>query len=260
MIDDPYKILGVSPEASQEEIKKAYRKKAKEYHPDLHPDDPNANRKMNDVNTAYDILMNPDKYAARRAQQQQQQQQQQYYNTGYGRGYDYSGQQRSSNTYRGSGGWQTDFDDFNFEDLFGFGFGDSRSADSEIAKPRQQPGDSVEIQQVINAINSRQYQQALDLLTHIPSTRRNSRWYYLSGLANHFAGYTVQAVDHMQKAAQMDPNNRTYHLALQQFRRSARTYQQNGQGFNMNIGNLQTLCIGLCIAQTFCGPFGCIRC
>ena len=44
MIDDPYKVLGLSPGASQEEIKRAYRQKVKEYHPDLHPNDPSATR------------------------------------------------------------------------------------------------------------------------------------------------------------------------------------------------------------------------
>ena len=62
MISDPYKILGVSENATKEEIKKAYRKKAKEYHPDLHPDDPDAERKMNEVNEAYDMLNHPEKY------------------------------------------------------------------------------------------------------------------------------------------------------------------------------------------------------
>ena len=67
MIEDPYKVLGVAPNATQDEIKKAYRQMAKKYHPDLHPDDPEANKKMNDVNSAYDMLMNPDKYQQARA-------------------------------------------------------------------------------------------------------------------------------------------------------------------------------------------------
>ena len=61
MTYDPYQVLGVSSTASQEEIKKAYRLKAKEYHPDLHPDDPDAQVKMNRINEAYDILSDPEK-------------------------------------------------------------------------------------------------------------------------------------------------------------------------------------------------------
>lgn len=61
MIDNPYRVLGVSPEASDEEIKRAYRKLAKKYHPDLNPGDAEAARKMQEVNAAYEQIKNPPK-------------------------------------------------------------------------------------------------------------------------------------------------------------------------------------------------------
>lgn len=58
---DYYEVLGVDKKASQEEIKKAYRKLAKKYHPDLHPDDESAHKKFTEVNEAYEVLSDPDK-------------------------------------------------------------------------------------------------------------------------------------------------------------------------------------------------------
>lgn len=59
MSADPYKVLGVSSNASDEEIKKAYRTLAKKYHPDINPDNKEAERKMNEINAAYDQIKNP---------------------------------------------------------------------------------------------------------------------------------------------------------------------------------------------------------
>ena len=59
-------MLGVERGASQDDVKKAYRKKARENHPDLNPDDEAAARRMNEVNEAYDRIMNPEKYARER--------------------------------------------------------------------------------------------------------------------------------------------------------------------------------------------------
>lgn len=56
---DPYEVLGVSRNASEDEIKSAYRRLAKKYHPDLHPGDAECARKMNEVNAAYDAIKNP---------------------------------------------------------------------------------------------------------------------------------------------------------------------------------------------------------
>ena len=55
---DPYEVLGVSRNASDEEITKAYRKLAKKYHPDLNPGDKTAEAKMMEINEAYDAIKN----------------------------------------------------------------------------------------------------------------------------------------------------------------------------------------------------------
>ena len=58
---DYYEVLGLQKGASDEEIKKAYRKLAKQYHPDLNPDDPEAEAKFKEINEANQVLSDPDK-------------------------------------------------------------------------------------------------------------------------------------------------------------------------------------------------------
>lgn len=62
MVDDPYKVLGLSRDASDEDVKRAYRQLAKKYHPDLNPGNQEAARRMQEVNEAYDQIKNPEKY------------------------------------------------------------------------------------------------------------------------------------------------------------------------------------------------------
>lgn len=64
MSKDPYKILGVEKGASQDDIKSAYRKLAKKYHPDLNPDNKDTDAKFKDVSAAYDFLKDEDQRAA----------------------------------------------------------------------------------------------------------------------------------------------------------------------------------------------------
>jgi len=61
MSKDYYKVLGVDRNASEDEIKKAYRKKAMEFHPDKNPDNPEAESKFKEAAEAYDTLSSPDK-------------------------------------------------------------------------------------------------------------------------------------------------------------------------------------------------------
>ena len=58
---DYYKILGVDKSASQNDIKKAFRKLARKYHPDLNPNDPSAKDKFQEINEANEVLSDPEK-------------------------------------------------------------------------------------------------------------------------------------------------------------------------------------------------------
>lgn len=137
---DYYKILGVDKNATADQIKKAYRKKARKLHPDLNPDDPKAQQKFQQLNEANEVLSDPEKRkkydqygkdwqhadAYEHARQQQQQQQGGF--GGFGGGY---GGQR---TYTSGDFDESQFSDF-FESMFGgggFSRGGRRSGPSQF--------------------------------------------------------------------------------------------------------------------------------
>ena len=113
---DYYKVLGVEKNASDDDIKKAYRKLARKYHPDLNPNDKEANKKFQQINEANEVLSDPEKRKKydqygkdwKHAEQFEQARQTQ------GHGADQWGQTFTGNFEEG------DFSDF-FESLFGGG-------------------------------------------------------------------------------------------------------------------------------------------
>lgn len=238
MVSDPYSLLGIGKDASKEEIKKAYRKKAKEYHPDLHPNDPKAAEKMNEINEAYDMLCNPEKY-----------QRQEQSNNGY-RGY--QGQSTyGQNTYRGYGNNQSNggyggFGGFDFEDLFGFG-----QRYQEIPKPTRNPNDSSEIKEAVDFIYSGNYEYANRVLNQVVSMNRDARWHYLSALANHGLGNRIRALEEIQKAMQMEPANQTYSQVYDSMRQSGNAYTSN-QNYQQYADGMQQYCRNFMMLQCFC--------
>lgn len=111
---DFYELLGVGEKASPDEIKKAYRKLAKKYHPDANRDDPKAQERFKEIGEAYSVLSDPDK-------RKQYDQMRRLGSFGFGRGRTGGAPRPGAGSPRpGPGGYQTET--FSFEDLGG-GFG-----------------------------------------------------------------------------------------------------------------------------------------
>lgn len=109
MATDPYQTLGIGKQASQDEISKAYRKLAREYHPDMNPDDETAKKKFQEVQSAFDVLGDEKK--------------RKMYDR-YGAGFEsMGGGGPRPGGWPGGGGAGGANADFDFSDLFGGGAG-----------------------------------------------------------------------------------------------------------------------------------------
>lgn len=154
---DPYKVLGVSPSATDDEVKRAYRDLARKYHPDNYVNNPLsdlAKEKMQEINDAYDTVMKQRQNGGSSGQNGGAYQQQ---NTGYGA---YSG--ANAGVYN----------------------------------------------QVRNAINVGNVGMAEELLSRI--SQRDAEWHFLRSNICYRKGWFDEAVQEINQACTMNPNNMEY--------------------------------------------------
>jgi molecular chaperone DnaJ len=185
---DPYKVLGVSRDATDEEISRAYRKLAKKYHPDLNNGNEYSNKKMGEINAAYDEIKNGTA------------------GTSYGYG---------SSSYYGSSS-SSEFNNFS-------------AVKQYIAMGR--------------------YVEAINILSGIAN--RSAEWYYYSAVAHAGIGNRITALNHAQKAVEMDPYNQEYKRILNALQGKGRSYQQQSTTFG-DIGNIGSYCVRFALLNLFC--------
>ncbi len=233
---DPYQVLGVSQDASDEDVTKAYRKLAKKYHPDINPG-PEAEKKMQEINAAYQQIQDMRKNGGQAGNYGQ--------SAGYGQGYGQSNGQSSYHQGYGQGSYEDPFQGF---DPFGFGFGFGFGGQQQ--QQNRQDFTDVKLRAASNYIRSGSWEEALHVLSEI--TERDGQWYYLSALANSGMGNRITAMNHAQEAVRQDPNNPEYRSLLNRFQQGNFSYQQARQDHGFTVVNGGNYLCTLCAAWTLC--------
>lgn len=193
---DPYQVLGVSRDASTEEIKKAYRTLSRKYHPDANINNPNkaeAEEKFKQVQQAYKQIMEEKENGTS----------------------SYSSQGSYGGSY-GSGGYGGSYGNGGYGGNYGgYDYGSST--------------EDAELRAAANYLNNMRYQEAMRVLNNI--SRHNAQWYYLHAIANAGLGNNISAVQDAQTAVNMEPDNMQYRQLLSQLQGGGQWYTDMGQGY-----------------------------
>ncbi len=217
-VTDPYKVLGVPTTATDDEVKAAYRRLAKKYHPDANPGNKVAEQRMKEINAAYDQIMNKSSSGPS------------YGGSQYGGG-QYGGSQYGGSQYGGSqyGGGGSSWGGYG-----GYGADGSR------------------MDTVRTFITFGRYREALELLSSISD--RDAEWYYYSAIANDGVGNSIVALQHAEKACAMDPSNAAYRDLYEQLKNPGEAYNRNqsGRGYGSPICGANNMCYSFILSWLFC--------
>lgn len=233
MMQDPYKTLGLTYGASDEEVTRAYRQLAKKHHPDLNPGNKDAQKKMSEINAAYEQIKSGN-----------------VNNTGYGGTYGGNNTASGGHTYNRNGensrGEYNPYADFNLFDIFG-GFGEAWTN----ANRQNAPFGTVK-----QYIKAGRYNDALNALASVGD--KTAEWYYYSAIANYGAGNKVTALSHAKTAVQIEPNNGEYQRILNQIQSGGNVYAGESSNFGRPRIRFGNIYMWFCLSQlfcTFCGRF-----
>ena len=231
-MSDPYKVLGISRDADETEIKKAYRALSKKYHPDNNPGNAAAEEVFKQVQAAYEQIMRERKQ-------------------GYS-DYDSSSEGFGGSGFGGFGGFSG-----------GFG-GESSRSGASYDKTEQ------DLQSAAVYINNRYYDQALNVLNSMED--RPHQWYYYSAVANMGLGNNITALEHAKQALSMQPDNYEYQRLVSGIENGNISYNNRSFDFGINSGTGGNWCVrvilcnlalnlcfggsGLCCGSGMGGGFG----
>lgn len=226
IMTDPYSVLGIPRNASDEEIKKAYRNLSRKYHPDANINNPNkdaAEAKFKEVQQAYQQIMHEREYGS----------------SSYGQG------------VYGQGGYsQGDFGGFGNFGGFGGPFRGFGAEYRQANTGETENEEDLHMRAAANFINSGHYQEALNLLNGI--SNRNAAWYYYSALANSGMGNNVMALNHAREALKLEPDNLQYQLLVSRLESGGSWYQQRQGPYQTTFVGGNNFCMKLCIANLMC--------
>ncbi len=252
MANDPFAVLGLSSSATEDEIKAAYRKLAKKYHPDLNPGDKVAEEKMREINDAYTRCLQIRKTGHDPSGKA-------YgsgpswggYSGGYNRYGSYGSGGYSGGSGGGSGGYGSrdgfqgqegnPFGDFDFGfDPFSAFFGSGSAGPQTRFRTRSYA--NPELKTVENHVLANRFTEAISLLNRIPN--HDADWHALYARADHGLGNRISALDHARTAAGMAPGDSDYQNLLSNLEQGRQSYQRTRSG---GYGFQSAVCSNPCL-------------
>ena len=259
---DPFSVLGLSSSATEDEIKSAYRKLAKKYHPDLNPGDKAAEEKMREINEAYTQALQYKRNGGHYSEPNSSP----YGNNPYGNnpygspyGNSYGNPFGSYYSYgpNGANGGRNGQDGQDPFSGFGFGF-DPFSSFFGSAGPetrtRQRTYANPELETAGKHVLARRFTEAISLLNRIPV--HDADWHALYAQADFGLGNRISALDHARAAVRMAPQDAEYQTLLSTIesgRQSYRRAQAGGYDFRSVIcGNPCLTCFAANIFLNCC--------